>query len=70
MTVNRLSKRLDELEPGGGSIPELFMAWGREAGLDDAEIRAEWARIVDATGSGDPIGTAWDRSLKGELFNT
>lgn len=46
------------------------MSWGREAGLDDEEIRAKWAGVVAEAGDGDPMGVVWVRSLKGELFNT
>lgn len=62
--VSRLERDIDR------PIPVLFRSWGRQEGLDDEEIRAEWENVVNATASGDdPIGTAWKRSLNGELFD-
>lgn len=67
-----LERRISKLEQSGDrSVPGVFLSWGRQEGLDDEEIRAEWENVVNATASGDdPIGTAWKRSLNGELFNS
>lgn len=71
MSRHDLENRLDKLEQNSDrSVPDLFMSWGREAGLDDEEIRAKWAGVVAEAGDDDPMGVVWVRSLKGELFNS
>lgn len=70
MTRRDLERRVNGLEQNGDrSVPDLFMSWGREAGLDDEEIRAKWAGVVTEAGDGDPMGVVWVRSLQGGLFD-
>lgn len=64
-----LEKRLDDLEHDTDQpMPPWFLGSARAAGLSADEIRAEWAKVVEATpADSDPGGTAWDWSLQGKL---